>query len=138
MESRESGDKILDRPDRKVQSGAWLWVGYLSLGLLLTGLILRYMQKDGAMYPIALGFAMMVARYIGLFFRRRRSATAWLYLTGHVALLSCVLIMYTGTLINPAIFMVPACCYLAGLLIPDKANSGNATDIYDSSDSETE
>ncbi len=138
MKFTESGDKILDQPERRYKSGGWLIVGYISIGLLLAGLILRYTRSDGALYPIALGFILMVVRYLGLFFSRGRSITAWLYLVGHIALLSCIVIMYTGLYIHPVIFFVPACCYLTGLLIPEKPIQNGNSGTDDVSDSETE
>jgi|GEM_PF-4821367 len=116
---------ILDQPESKPDQKLWMVVGGVAVGLLALGLLMRFMLWPWAFIPIGLSLVLMAIRSIALFRSSRRNPTAWLYIIGHAFLVVALVLFYTGMVMYPGIFMLPAMAYLAGLIMADKKSEAS-------------
>jgi len=110
---------VLDQPEKKPSKKIWTLIGYIAIGFMAVGLMMRYLSWVGALWPVAISVLLMVIRFIALFPGTNSSITWWLYLIGHITLVGVVVLNVTGLLFSATLFLLPALFYLAGMLWPE-------------------
>lgn len=120
MSPIEDPHPILDQPDKPPSNRIWMIAGYVAIGLMAVGLIMRYLAWPGAIWPVALSVLVMIVRFVALFPAGKGNYTSWLYLLGHLALIAAVVLYISGLWMSTSVFVIPALCYVLGMLLTER------------------
>jgi hypothetical protein len=120
-------NSILDEPEKPASDRIWAVLGWIAIGLMAIGLIMRLMHWPGSMLAIAASGVAMLVRFMGLRKAGGNTLTSWLYLAGHFSLglvfAAQYAVMYFQFQIGFSpmwLFFIPALLYLAGMFAAEK------------------
>lgn len=118
---------ILDEPEKPVSDRIWAVLGWIAIGLMTIGLIMRLMHWPGSALAIAASGVVMLVRFMGLRPAGGSTLTSRLYVAGHLSLglvfaaqYAVIYFQFEMGFSPMWLFFIPALLYLAGMFASEK------------------